>query len=68
MRALSRSASPPEHLIGRRLVPITLCNYVATAHAAQLDPERGARPARWLAWAASIMIAIETWRGEGSCS
>ncbi|WP_438017001.1 LysR family transcriptional regulator [Sorangium sp. So ce315] len=48
VRALSRSASPPEHLIGRRLVPITLCNYVATAHAAQLDPERGARPARWI--------------------
>ncbi|MGK4007981.1 LysR family transcriptional regulator [Sorangium sp. So ce1036] len=45
VRALLPSASPPEHLIGRRLVPITLCNYVATAHAARLDPERGAR---WL--------------------
>ncbi|WP_437275040.1 LysR family transcriptional regulator [Sorangium sp. So ce375] len=48
VRALLPGASPPEHLIGRRLAPITVCNYVATAHAAELDPERGARLARWL--------------------
>jgi DNA-binding transcriptional LysR family regulator len=46
VRALERGATPPEHLLGRRLVPITLCNYVARAHASRLDPERG--PSRWL--------------------
>lgn len=48
LRAFVPSVSPPEHLIGRRLVPITLCNYVGVAHAARLDPERGARGVRWL--------------------
>jgi DNA-binding transcriptional LysR family regulator len=48
VRALLPSASPPEHLIGRKLVPITLCNYVASAYAAQLDPEHGAGSMRWL--------------------
>jgi DNA-binding transcriptional LysR family regulator len=48
LRALVPGATPPEHLIGRRLVPITLCNYVGTAHAAQLDAERGAETVRWL--------------------
>lgn len=48
VRALLPTATPPEHLIGRRLVPITLCNYVGAAHAAALDPERGVRPLRWL--------------------
>jgi len=48
VRAFLPSATPPEHLIGRRLAPITLCNYVGSAHVAQLDPERGARPLRWL--------------------
>jgi DNA-binding transcriptional LysR family regulator len=42
VRALGPNVSPPEHLIGRKLVPITLCSYVATAHAARLDPELGA--------------------------
>ena len=46
VRALLPTATPPEHLIGRRLVPITLCNYVGTAHAVRLDPEAG--PLRWL--------------------
>jgi DNA-binding transcriptional LysR family regulator len=45
VRALARGATPPEHLIGRRLVPITVCSYVASAHS-HLDPERG--PSRWL--------------------
>lgn len=48
LRALVPAAAPPEHLIGRRLVPITLCNYAGTAHAARLDPEAGGRPARWI--------------------
>jgi DNA-binding transcriptional LysR family regulator len=50
LRALVPTATPPEHLIGRRLVPITLCNYVGTAHAAALDPERAVRPLRWLGY------------------
>src|SRR5688572_25213671 len=48
LRALLPTATPPEHLIGRRLVPITLCNYVGTAHAAELDPDQSARPVRWI--------------------
>ena len=46
LRALLPTAAPPEHLIGRRLVPITLCNYVGRAHAGRLEPEAG--PLRWL--------------------
>lgn len=48
IRALLPDATPPEHLIGRRLVPITLCNYVGTTHAAEF--EAGVRPLRWLGW------------------
>jgi DNA-binding transcriptional LysR family regulator len=48
LRAFLPTAAPPEHLIGRRLVPITLCNYAGTAHAARLDPEQCAGPVRWL--------------------
>jgi DNA-binding transcriptional LysR family regulator len=48
VRALVPGATPPEHLLGRRLVPITVCNYVGTEHLAQLDPARRARPLRWL--------------------
>jgi DNA-binding transcriptional LysR family regulator len=50
VRALLPSASPPEHLIGRRLAPIFLASYVATAHADRLDPERGGRHVRWLGY------------------
>lgn len=38
LRAFLPTAAPPEHLIGRRLVPITLCNYAGLARA----------PTRWL--------------------
>ena len=48
VRALLPAASPPEHLIGRRLVPIVLANYVATVHKGRLDPERGGGDGRWL--------------------
>ncbi len=47
LRAVLRTATPPEHLIGRRLVPIVLCSYVAVAHAERLDPER-CGGVRWL--------------------
>lgn len=46
VRAVALGARPPEHLLGRRLVPITLCNYVSSTHADQLASERG--PSRWL--------------------
>lgn len=48
LRALLPTVPAPEHLIGRRIAPITLCNYVGAAHAARLDPERGGGPGRWL--------------------
>jgi DNA-binding transcriptional LysR family regulator len=48
VRAFSTRASPPEHLIGRRLVPIVLSSYVATTYADRLDPEQRGGDARWL--------------------
>jgi DNA-binding transcriptional LysR family regulator len=48
LRAFLVDASPPEHLLGRRVAPIYLASYVATAHAERLDPERGGRHSRWL--------------------
>lgn len=48
VRALGLDASPPEHLIGRRIAPICVASYVATAHADRLDPETSGRQARWL--------------------
>ncbi len=48
LRVLGVGASPPEHLIGRKLAPLMLCSYVATAHAARLSPP--AAGARWLAF------------------
>lgn len=48
VRATAVGVTPPEHLIGRKLVPIVLANYVAHAHAERLDPELGGRDARWL--------------------
>ncbi len=38
---------PPEHLIGRKLAPLTVCSYVATAHAERLDPELAGTHPRW---------------------
>jgi DNA-binding transcriptional LysR family regulator len=38
VRTLARGAQPPEHLIGRRLVPVVVATYVARAHAERLDP------------------------------
>jgi DNA-binding transcriptional LysR family regulator len=48
LRALLTRATPPDHLLGRRLVPIVLCSYVAAAHAERLDPERSGPRSRWL--------------------
>jgi DNA-binding transcriptional LysR family regulator len=48
LRVFRAGTSPPEHLIGRRLVPLVLASYIATAHADRLDPECGGRSVRWL--------------------
>ncbi len=48
VRALAKRATPPEHLIGKRLAPITVASYVGAAHAARLDPARGGSELRWL--------------------
>ena len=48
VRAVALGTTPPEHLLGRKLVPIVLANYVAHAHAERLDPERNESQARWL--------------------
>lgn len=49
LRALAIHQPPPPHLIGRRVAPVILASYVATAHAARLDP---AQPhTRWLSFA-----------------
>lgn len=50
IRALPVGAQPPEYLIGAKLAPVVLANYVATAHASRLDPDsQGASP-RWLSF------------------
>ncbi|MEZ4222009.1 MAG: LysR family transcriptional regulator [Polyangiaceae bacterium] len=48
VRAVARDATPPEHLLGRKVVPIVLANYVAHSHEERLDPERESSNARWL--------------------
>ena len=48
VRALGARDTPPEHLLGRRLAPICVASYVATAHAGRLDPARGGEGGRWL--------------------
>lgn len=48
VRVLGRHASPPEHLMARKLVPVVLANFVGVAHADKLDPERVGTATRWL--------------------
>jgi DNA-binding transcriptional LysR family regulator len=48
LRAVGRDASPQEHLLGRKIVPVVIANYVGQAHAERLDPEREGSEARWL--------------------
>ncbi len=50
VRTLGIGATPPEHLIGRTLVPVFCANYVATEHAHRLDPERDGTEPRWIAF------------------
>lgn len=48
VRAVAKDATPANHLLGRKLVPVVLASYVAHAHAERLDPERRGSDARWL--------------------
>ncbi len=50
VRTLGVGAQPPEHLIGRALVPIFCANYVAIDHAERLDPEVDGTSPRWIAF------------------
>ena len=50
VRILARNAQPPEHLIGARLVPVVVANYVAQAHRAQRDPDCVGSTPRWVAF------------------
>lgn len=47
VRALAKDASPAEHLLGRRLVPLWMASYVAVAHGARRDPEIEGSDPRW---------------------
>lgn len=49
IRILGADGTPPEHLIGNRLAPMHVANYVATEHAERLDPQRGVA-VRWLSF------------------
>jgi DNA-binding transcriptional LysR family regulator len=50
VRTLGVGATPPEHLLGRKLVGVYTANYVATAHAHRLDPEGTDTNPRWVAF------------------
>ncbi len=50
IRALAKDALPPEHLIGKKVAPIFIANYVATAHAGRLDPDVEGTDPRWVAF------------------
>lgn len=49
VRILAQGAQPPEFLIGQKLVPLVVANYVARAHADRLDPDLPGTAPRWLA-------------------
>ncbi|MFK7999671.1 MAG: LysR family transcriptional regulator [Polyangiales bacterium] len=50
LRILGKDMQPPEHLIGTKLVPLTLCNYVGREHAGRLDAEAADTSARWVSF------------------
>jgi DNA-binding transcriptional LysR family regulator len=50
VRALAVGAQPPDYLIGLKVAPLVVANYIATEHEGRLDPElAGAKP-RWLSF------------------
>lgn len=50
IRTLPRGTQREQHLIGRRLVPVTVASYVATAHQEALDPEHEGSEPRWVSY------------------
>ena len=50
LRVLIPGTQPPQHLVGRRLVPMALAAFVAAEHADRLDPDRPGSAPRWLAY------------------
>ncbi len=50
IRALAMGQEPPEYLIGQKVAPITVANYVAVAHASRLDPELAGVETRWVSF------------------
>ncbi len=50
LRIMGRNASPPEELIGRKLLTIKNCFYASDAYLAEHDPGRSNSSARWIGW------------------
>ena len=50
VRVLARGAQPPEHLMGRTLVPMVMATYVGRDHAALRDPDAPGSDPRWVAF------------------
>ena len=50
LRIMGRNSSPPEELIGRKLVTIKNCYYASDAYLEENDPGRPNSTARWIGW------------------
>ncbi len=50
IRTLPVGCQPPEFLIGQKLVPVKVANYVSISHANELDPELSQSQPRWLSF------------------
>ena len=50
LRIMRRDSSPPEDLVGRKLVTIRNCYYASDAYLADNDPGRVNSTARWIGW------------------
>ena len=50
LRLLRLGSSPPEDLVGRKLVTIKSCYYASDAYLAENDPRSADSTARWIGW------------------
>jgi DNA-binding transcriptional LysR family regulator len=50
LRIMRRDSSPPEDLVGRKLVTIKNCYYASDAYLEENDPGRANSTARWIGW------------------
>ncbi len=50
IRIMRLGSSPPEDLVGRKLVTIKNCYYASDAYLAENDPGRADSDARWIGW------------------